>query len=133
MTGVRDIVVAARAGIENLSPSDVAAEIAGPGVLLVDVREPAEAAYGALPGAVLVPRGLLEFAADAASPQHIAGFVPGRRVVVYCANGARSALAVRSLQELGFRDVAHLDGGLDAWIAEGRPQTGPITSTAPHR
>lgn len=128
MTGIREIVIAARAGIENLEPADLAAELDRLGVLLVDVREPAETAYGAIPGAVLVPRGLLEFHADSGNPQHVDGFVPGRRVVVYCSTGSRSALAVRSLHELGYRDVAHLDGGLDAWMAEGRPMTGPTTA-----
>ena len=47
--------------------------------------------------------------------------MPGRRVIVYCSTGARSALAARSLQELGYHDVAHLDGGLDAWTTEGGP------------
>lgn len=127
MAGVTELVTAARARIENLGPAGVAAELADPFVLLVDVREPAETAYGTLPGAVLAPRGLLEFHADPASPRHLEGFARGRRVILYCADGARSALAARSLHELGFRDLAHLDGGLDAWIAQGRPMTGPTT------
>jgi rhodanese-related sulfurtransferase len=49
-------------------------------------------------------------------------------VILYCSAGSRSALAVRSLQEIGYRDVAHLDGGINAWIAEGRPMTAPTTS-----
>lgn len=128
MTGIREIVIAAMAGIENLGPADLAAEIDRPGVLLVDVREPDETAYGGIPGAVLVPCGLLEFHADRGHPRHVDGFVADRRVVVYCSTGSRSALAARSLHELGYRDVAHLDGGLDAWIAEGRPMTAPTTS-----
>ena len=127
MTGVRQLVVAAMATAENLTPADVAAELDRPGVLLVDIREPAEIAYGGIPGAVLVPRGVLEFRADPGHPQHVDGFVPGRRVILYCSTGARSALAVRSLQELGYHDVAHLGGGLDAWMAEARPMTRPTT------
>ncbi len=128
MTGVTELVTAAKAGIENLAPADVAAELEDPFVLLVDVREPGETAYGSIPGAVLAPRGMLEFHADHGTPHHVEGFEPGRRVIVYCSAGSRSALAVRSLQELGYRDVAHLDGGLDAWIDEGRPMTGPTTA-----
>lgn len=128
MTSVREIVVAARAGIENLAPADVATELARDWVLLVDVREPVETAHGGIPGAMHVPRGLLESRADPGAPQHVHGFVPGRRVIVYSSTGARSALAVRSLRELGYRDVAHLGGGLDAWIAEGRPVNGTATS-----
>lgn len=124
MAGVRDMVTAARAVIENLAPADVAAELAGVDALLVDVREPAETAGGVIPGAVLVPRGMLEFRADGDAAEHRDGFDPDRRVIVYCASGSRSALAARSLQDLGYHDVAHLHGGLAAWIAEGRP-TGP--------
>ncbi|MDN5749676.1 MAG: hypothetical protein L0H64_14355 [Pseudonocardia sp.] len=76
MTGIREIVIAARAGIENLEPADLAAELDRLGVLLVDVREPAETAYGAIPGAVLVPRGLLEFHADSGNPSTSTGSYP---------------------------------------------------------
>lgn len=125
MTGVKELVTAASAGIENLAPADVAAELEYTHVLLVDVREPAETAYGTIPGAVLVPRGLLEFYADSSTHRHLDGFVPCRRVILYCNAGSRSALAARSLQELGYREVAHLRGGFNAWIGEGRPTTAP--------
>jgi rhodanese-related sulfurtransferase len=128
MTPVQFMVAALKARIENLTPAQVAAELEDPFVLLVDVREPSETEYGSIPGAVRVPRGLLEFHADHGSPYHVEGFEPGRRVILYCSAGSRSALAVRSLQEIGYRDVAHLDGGLNAWIAEGRPMTAPTTS-----
>jgi rhodanese-related sulfurtransferase len=127
MTGVKDMVTAARAGIENLAPADVAAELDRPGVLLVDVREPGETAHGFIPGAVLVPRGMLEFHADGASPSHLDGFDPGRRVILYCATGSRSALAARSLQELGYRDVAHLHRGRENVAGAGvRPAVGAV-------
>ncbi|HEV7468168.1 MAG TPA: rhodanese-like domain-containing protein [Pseudonocardia sp.] len=125
MTGVKEMVIAAGAGIENLAPADVAVELDRPGVLLVDVREPGETARGVIPGAVLVPRGMLEFRADSATSSHLDGFDLGRRVIVYCAAGSRSALAARSLQELGYGDVAHLRGGFTAWLDEGRPVAAP--------
>ena len=121
MAGVKDMVTAARAVIENLAPADVAAELERVEALLVDVREPAETARGVMPGAVLVPRGMLEFRADGASPCHLDGFEPVRRVILYCDDGSRSALAACSLQELGYRDVAHLRGGFTAWLHDGRP------------
>lgn len=128
MTPIQFMVAALKARIENLTPAQVAAELEDPFVLLVDVREPDETAHGGIPGAVRVPRGMLEFHADHGSPYRVEGFVPRRRVIVYCSEGSRSALAVRSLQELGYRDVAHLAGGLNAWIGEGRPMTAPTTS-----
>jgi rhodanese-related sulfurtransferase len=131
MTGVTDMVTAAQAGIENLAPADMAEELDRPGVLLVDVREPGETAHGFIPGAVLVPRGMLEFHADGASPSHLDGFDPDRRVILYCATGSRSALAARSLQDLGYRDVAHLHRGLTAWLHEGRPVVAPTDPVPP--
>lgn len=85
------------------------------------MREPGETVNGVIPGAILAPRGMLEFHADAATPHHMVGFEPDRRVIVYCASGSRSALAARSLQELGYREVAHLDGGFTGGQEEGRP------------
>jgi rhodanese-related sulfurtransferase len=125
VTSAKDLVAAAKAEIENLSAADVATEIERPDVLLVDVREPGETANGVIPGAVLAPRGMLEFHADAATPYHLDGFEPARRVVLYCSAGSRSALAARTLQQLGYRDVAHLDGGFTAWKDEGRPVVPP--------
>jgi rhodanese-related sulfurtransferase len=125
VSGVEEMVIAAKAGIENLAAADAAAELEHADVLLVDVREPGETARGIIPGAVLVPRGMLEFRADIATAYHLDGFDPGRRVILYCATGSRSALAARSLQELGYRDVAHLRGGLTAWLDEGRSISGP--------
>ncbi len=121
MTGVTELVTRAKAGIENLSPAEVAAEMTAGDVLVVDVREPHETSGGVLAGAVLAPRGMLEFHADPATPYHLTAFDPGRRVIVYCAAGSRSALSARALQDLGYHDVAHLEGGFKAWVAEGRP------------
>jgi rhodanese-related sulfurtransferase len=125
MTPLAMMIAAAKARIENLGPGDLAAELEHPDVLVVDVREPAETESGIIPGALLSPRGMLEFHADHGTPHHLNGFEPSRRVIVYCAAGSRSALAARTLQELGYRDVAHLAGGFQAWLDEGRPVTAP--------
>jgi rhodanese-related sulfurtransferase len=125
MTGVNDMITAAKARIENLSPSDVAAELDRGEAVLVDVREPTETAQGVIGGALLAPRGMLEFHADPATPYHLDALTTAHRVILYCAAGSRSALAARTLQDFGFRDVAHLDGGYRAWVAEGRPVERP--------
>lgn len=93
MTTVKELVIAAKAGIENLTPAEAAAEIDEGDVLLLDVREPEETARGIIPSAILVPRGTLEFAADPRSPAHVQALDPGLRVIVYSSDGARSALA----------------------------------------
>ncbi len=118
-----EMVAAAKAGIDNLTTEQVAAELAGNNVVLVDLREPTETAKGVIPGAVQAPRGMLEFHADPTSPYHLDELDPGRRTILYCASGGRSALAVRTLQALGYTDVAHLEGGFNTWVDEDRPTT----------
>lgn len=116
---VRTQVHLAKAVAENLRPGDLAAELAAGGdavPLLIDVREPDEAGGGVIAGAVVIPRGTIEFAI---------GLAATRRVVVYCATGERSALVVRTLYGLGHHDVAHLAGGVAAWLGDGRPLVPP--------
>lgn len=119
-----DMVSEAKQRVENLSPDQVAAELAG-GVLLVDVREQSERdEHGTIAGAVHAPRGMLEFFADSSSPYHRAEFDPNRRVILHCASGGRSALSADLLERMGYGHVAHLDGGFAAWKAAGQPVEG---------
>jgi rhodanese-related sulfurtransferase len=116
------LVAEAKTRISNLTVEQVASEIETGNVVLVDVREPGELAeQGAIAGAVHAPRGMLEFYADPASPSHRSELDPAARTIVYCASGGRSALAGDLLGQLGYGDVASLDGGLKAWRAAGRP------------
>lgn len=92
---------------------------------IVDVREPEELAeQGWIAGSIHVPRGLLEFAADPASPLHLPELDPAEPTIVYCSSGARGALAGALLQKLGFEDVRRLDGGIAAWTRAGMPVAG---------
>jgi len=124
--GAMDLVAAAKAQVENLGVEEVAKEIEGGAVVLVDLREPAEReANGTIPGAIHVPRGMLEFHADASTPYHIEALDPSKRVILHCASGGRSALAAQTLQQLGYTNVAHLDGGIKAWAEAGKPVEQP--------
>ncbi len=115
------LVSEAKSRIQNLSPEAVDEEVANGQPLLVDIREPEEREQaGSLPGSVHAPRGMLEFYADPTSPYHRAEFEPGRRTILFCASGGRSALATVALQRLGYTNIAHLDGGIKGWIASGR-------------
>lgn len=119
---VAQMVADAKAKIENLTAEEVAAELQGGDVLLVDIREPEELARtGIIAGAVHVPRGMLEFHADPTSAYHREEFDPERRVILHCAGGGRSALAAAALQEMGYSNVAHLNTGINGWIESGLP------------
>ena len=91
------------------------------GAVLVDVREPEEWQHGHIDGSVPAPRGLLEFFADPTSPRHKEALTFDRRVIVVCASGARASLAALTLKDMGYEDVAVLDGGLKAWVDAGLP------------
>jgi len=119
------LVQEARGRVHGLSVDQVAAELQQGAVTLIDVREPGEQQAGVIAGAVCAPRGMLEFYADPASPYHRPEFDPGKRVIVHCATGGRSALAADTLQQLGYTNVAHLDGGIKAWVAAGKPVAKP--------
>ena len=111
MPSYADLLAATRAEIREVAP----AEVALGEVQLLDVREPDELSEGGLPGAIAIPRGHLESRVEAALPDRAAP------VVVYCAGGARSVFAARTLRELGYGDVRSLAGGFTAWKAAGRP------------
>jgi rhodanese-related sulfurtransferase len=117
-----DLVAEAKARVENLDPDAVEAELSSGNAVLVDLREAEElTADGRIPGSVHVPRGMLEFRADPTSPYHQEPFERSRRIILHCASGGRSALGADSLQAMGYRDVAHLDGGIKAWKDAGKP------------
>lgn len=94
-----------------------------PGVLFVDLRDPRELEReGVIPGAFHAPRGMLEFWIDPASPYFKPVLnQPDTRYLLFCAGGWRSALAARTMQEMGVTQVAHLEGGFGAWRAAGAP------------
>ncbi len=86
--------------------------------LLLDVREPAEFAAGHLPGAINIPRGVLEFKID--SHPDFQG-KQAEDIVVYCQTGGRSALATLALQQLGYAQAVSLAGGVNGWTERGLP------------
>jgi rhodanese-related sulfurtransferase len=118
-SSVKEMLAAANASVPRISPKDAAALIAGGNVLVVDVRDGTELqATGKVQGAVHAPRGMLEFRADPESPYHDKAFDRTKTVVVYCASGGRSALAGKTLQDMGYKDVRNL-GGFKDWAESG--------------
>lgn len=122
--GLMDFVKAAKSCIKEISPQELKAKMdAKEEFLLVDVREAAEYEHGHLAGAHLVPRGILEAAADTGYPKHYPPLSGGRgkQVVVYCATSGRSAMAAAVLQMMGYKDVLNMAGGYTRWETEGLP------------
>lgn len=122
--GLMDFVRAAKSAITEISPQTLQDKLAaGEDMLLLDVREAGEFQEGHIKGAKLVPRGVLEAAADPSFPKHqpdLAG-ARDRQVVVYCATSGRSAMASAVLQMMGFKNVLNMEGGFTRWAAENRP------------
>jgi rhodanese-related sulfurtransferase len=110
-TSLKEMLATANAEVPRVPPAEAQALIGRGNVLIVDVRDPAELqAGGKLKGAVNVPRGMLEFRADAESPYHNGAFAPDKTVLVYCASGGRSALSGKTLKDLGYAAVYNIGG-----------------------
>jgi len=122
MKGFKQLLAEANAAVETISVQQALELANDPSVQFVDVREQVElAAGGTIPGAVHAPRGLLEFIADPESPAHKKPLSSGKRLVLFCASGGRSALASKTLGEMGIDKVSHVAGGFNAWKAAGGP------------
>jgi rhodanese-related sulfurtransferase len=118
-TSVKQLMEAANAAVSKITPAQARDMIGHGNTLVVDVRDAGEVEKtGKIVGATNVSRGMLEFRADPESPYHDKAFDRGRTVLVYCASGGRAALAGKTLQDLGYRDVRNL-GGFKDWADHG--------------
>lgn len=121
--GFKQLVDEAMAEVTTYSVAQVQSRMAEGRLQIVDIRDVRELEReGTLPGALLAPRGMLEFWVDPASPYHKPVFADeSREFVLFCGAGWRSALATKTLQDMGMRNVAHIDGGFAAWKQAGAP------------
>ncbi|MDG4831254.1 rhodanese-like domain-containing protein [Solwaraspora sp. WMMD1047] len=124
--GIDDLLTAARARLRRLDPEGAHLAHRG-GAVLVDIRPAAQrAASGAVPGALLVERNVLEWRFDPRSSARLP--VADRYdlpVVVFCEEGYTSSLAAAALQDLGHRRATDVVGGFTAWRLAGLPTFGP--------
>ena len=127
MATFRQLLAATKAEISEVDTADASKLISAGEAVVLDVREPDEYEQGALEDAVHIPRGHLESQIEAKVADHDA------RIVVYCAGGARSAFAAKTLVDLGYTDVVSMDGGFGKWKDEGRPWTTPRVLTSEQR
>jgi len=121
--GFRALVDEAMAQVRTYSVEQVRARMGQAGLQIVDIRDVRELqAEGTVPGSYHAPRGMLEFWVDPASPYFKKVFADeGKEFVLFCGAGWRSALAARSLQDMGMTNVAHIDGGFTEWVKQGAP------------
>jgi rhodanese-related sulfurtransferase len=118
-TSLKDLMTAARAAVPAIAPQEAAALAAQGKALIVDVRDGTELqAGGKVKGALHVSRGLLEFKADPDSPMYDPKFRKDKTIILYCASGGRSALAGKTLKDMGYADVRNL-GGFQDWLGSG--------------
>lgn len=117
--GFKDLLAEANAVVDVIAVHDAVDLQGGDEVVFVDVREPEERARGTIPHSVHAPRGFIEFIADPAGPMHNPAFASGKKLVLFCGTGARSAMAAKTLMEMGFGDVANMVGGFQAWTQAG--------------
>ena len=114
--GYRELVDAAEAEIVTLPVAEAIALHGDADTVFVDLRDIRELErQGRMPGAVHAPRGMLEFWVDPDSPYHREVFAQPKRFVFFCAAGWRSALATKTVQDMGLENVAHIEGGFGAW------------------
>ncbi|SFU93043.1 Rhodanese-related sulfurtransferase [Polaromonas sp. YR568] len=120
--GFRALVDEAMAQVKTYSVAEVKARLNDPKVQIVDIRDVRELGPGTVVGSFHAPRGMLEFWVDPASPYHKALFADeGKEFILFCGAGWRSALATKTLQDMGMRNVAHIDGGYAEWVKQGAP------------
>ena len=120
--GYQQLVAEAMTEVTTYSVAEVAARMNDPSVQIVDIRDIRELAEGTVTGAYHAPRGMLEFWVDPASPYFKPMFADeSREFILFCGAGWRSALAAKALQDMGMRNVAHIDGGYAAWVQAGAP------------
>ena len=120
--GIDVLLAEANAVIRTIATDEAVGLHADGSVTFVDIRDPRELERdGMVPGALHATRGMLEFWVDPASPYFKPVFGEDCQFVLYCASGWRSALATKTLQDMGMDNVAHVAGGFTAWKAAGGP------------
>ncbi len=120
ITPVKTLVSQAKEQIETLLQEDAEAQVEEGNAQFIDIRDIRELKRdGRIPGALHAPRGMLEFWLDPASPYHKPEFITDKKLILFCASAWRSALAVKTLQDMGFENIAEMEGGFGEWKKRG--------------
>ena len=110
-----EMVAEAKKYAPQITPQTAKGQIDSGSYIILDVREPNEFKQGHIPGAINIPRGLLEF--------KIADSIPNKdaKIIAYCKVGGRGALAAETLKILSYKNVENITGGWEAWLKAGYP------------
>ena len=119
--GYQALVEEAMAQVKTYSVDEAVLLLSEPETQFIDIRDIRELAEGTVVGAFHAPRGMLEFWFDPDSPYHRDVFAQDKEYVLFCAAGWRSALATKTLMDMGMERVAHVGGGFAAWKEAGGP------------
>lgn len=118
-TNVKDLLAAANAEVPRVSPEEARRMVSEQNAIIVDVRDmPELLAAGKIPGSVHIPRGMLEFRADAETQYHDPNLLKDRPIILHCASGGRSALSGQTLKQMGYDKVYNM-GGFKDWVEAG--------------
>ena len=121
---VKILVAEAKQQTNSISPADAHDRQQAGDAVLIDIRDIRELQRdGRIDGAFHAPRGMLEFWADPDSPYHKEIFATKGELVLFCASSWRSALAAKTLQDMGFSNIRDMDGGFTAWKTASLPIT----------
>ena len=120
MKTIQEIIQEAYKEIPTITPKEAKKE-QEQGALIIDTREINELAQtGKIKNSIHIPRGLIEFQNKETNPNGVEGFTKDKKIILYCAAGARAALAGKALKDIGFIDIRNL-GSISDWISEGLP------------
>ena len=122
ITPVRSLVAIAKSETHAVTPQQAFDQAQTGTALLIDIRDIRELQReGQINGAFHAPRGMLEFWADPQSPYHKDVFAKSDNLILFCASSWRSALAAKTLQDMGMNNIFDMDGGFNAWKSAGLP------------
>ena len=122
ITPVKSLVAKAKSETKAVTPQQAFDQLRARTAILIDIRDIRELQReGQIDGAFHAPRGMLEFWADPQSPYHKEVFAQAGNLILFCASSWRSALAAKTLQDMGLNNIFDMEGGFNGWKSDGLP------------
>ena len=122
ITSVKSLVAKAKSETKAVMPQQAFDQLQSGTAILIDIRDIRELQReGRIDGAFHAPRGMLEFWADPQSPYHKDVFAQSHNLILFCASSWRSALAAKTLQDMGMTNIFDMEGGFNGWKSAGLP------------